>query len=512
MELLRKIYKKEVKPDYDYFFLVGVAFLFTLLRIPSLVEPDWYGDEGIYQVIGKALNSGRMLYSGIWDNKPPLLYVLYAFVDGDLFLIRLLSLIFGVFSIVIFFFISRNLFQKRSSLFAATLSFGFLFGIPLLEGNIANAENFMILPILLALYLLVRLKKSSSILQPALIGILLSVAFLTKIVALFDLTAFIFILLVLRFYDVDLSDIKRQFFSHPKEFVKLIKLEVVILIAFLTPIFLTGLYFLLIGIFQDFFRAAFSQNVGYVGYANLLQINIGGQNILIPQGILLLKLLALFIALLFIVLFRRKLGRAGVAVYIWMLFSLFNTFFSGRPYTHYILVSLPAFCLFFGLLFERAEIRLKVFHVFIFIIVLLLLRNNFWIYTKITPYYANYLEFMNGQRSIATYQSFFDRITPRDYEIARFIELNTTNEDSVFLISDSGQIYFLADKLPPGRYIVAYHISFYKDGILETQKAINETKPKYIIVTKDGELKNSFLSNYELRYLLDSIQIYEREE
>ena len=65
----------------------------------------------------------------------------------------------------------------------------------------------MILPILLALYLLVRLKKSSSILQPALIGILLSVAFLTKIVALFDLTAFIFILLVLRFYDVDLSDI-----------------------------------------------------------------------------------------------------------------------------------------------------------------------------------------------------------------------------------------------------------------------------------------------------------------
>lgn len=511
MELLKKIYKKEVKPDYDYFFLIGVVFLFILLRIPSLVEPDWYGDEGIYQVIGRALNSGRMLYSGIWDNKPPLLYVLYAFVNGDLFLIRLLSLVFGALSIIVFFFVARNLFQKRVSLFSATFAFGFLFGIPLLEGNIANAENFMILPILLALYLLIKLKKSSSVFQPALIGILLSVAFLTKIVALFDFIAFVFILFTLRFYDLSFIDLK-HFLSRPKELIRVIKLETILAVAFLTPIFLTGLYFLLVGSFQDFFRAAFSQNVGYVGYANLLQFKLGTMDVSVPQGILILKVIALFIAIILTILFRKKLGRAGVAIYLWMLFSLFNTFFSGRPYTHYMLVSLPAFCLFFGLLFEKAEVRLKVFHVFIFIIVLLLLRKNFWMYTKITPYYANYVEFMNGQRSITTYQSFFDRITPRDYEIARFIEINTKPEDAIFLVSDSGQIYFLADKLPPGRYIVAYHISFYKDGILETQKAIDEAKPKYIIVTKDGELKNNFLSNYELRYLLNSIQIYEREE
>ena len=28
-----------------------------LLRLPSLFEPDWYGDEGIYQVLGLGIQS-----------------------------------------------------------------------------------------------------------------------------------------------------------------------------------------------------------------------------------------------------------------------------------------------------------------------------------------------------------------------------------------------------------------------------------------------------------------------
>jgi hypothetical protein len=72
--------------------LLCLIIIFFLLRLPSLIEPYWYGDEGIYQVISMALDKGKLLYSQIWDNKPPLLYVTYALFGGDQTAIRFASL------------------------------------------------------------------------------------------------------------------------------------------------------------------------------------------------------------------------------------------------------------------------------------------------------------------------------------------------------------------------------------------------------------------------------------
>src|SRR3989304_5450298 len=58
--------------------LLVVLLLVTLMRVPTLFEPYWYGDEGIYLTIGKAVSVGRELYKDIHDNKPPLLYVMAA--------------------------------------------------------------------------------------------------------------------------------------------------------------------------------------------------------------------------------------------------------------------------------------------------------------------------------------------------------------------------------------------------------------------------------------------------
>ena len=97
--------------SYEAVFLLGVCLLFFLLRFPSLFEPYWYGDEGVYFTIGKALNQGRFLYTEIWDNKPPLLYLFYA-VFNDLFSIRFASLAFGLASVITFFFLAREFFRQ----------------------------------------------------------------------------------------------------------------------------------------------------------------------------------------------------------------------------------------------------------------------------------------------------------------------------------------------------------------------------------------------------------------
>ena len=54
---------------YKYWIILFLMFL--ILRIPSLFEPYWYGDEGIYLVLGQAIRKGVTLYSHIHDNKPP---------------------------------------------------------------------------------------------------------------------------------------------------------------------------------------------------------------------------------------------------------------------------------------------------------------------------------------------------------------------------------------------------------------------------------------------------------
>ncbi|PIV07387.1 hypothetical protein COS53_02565, partial [Candidatus Shapirobacteria bacterium CG03_land_8_20_14_0_80_35_14] len=54
------------------------AILFFLLRLPSLFEPYWYGDEGVYLALGQGIRHGLTLYSQIYDNKPPAIYYLAA--------------------------------------------------------------------------------------------------------------------------------------------------------------------------------------------------------------------------------------------------------------------------------------------------------------------------------------------------------------------------------------------------------------------------------------------------
>jgi len=198
MQVLRKLEKSR-----GYWFLLITSFFFFLLRLPSLFEPYWYGDEGIYQVLGIAMNQHRLLYRDIWDNKPPLLYFVYSIFGSDQFWVRLFSLLVGLLTVIAFYFLVRKLFEKERIVWITTALFTLLFGLPLLEGNIANAENFMLLPIITAGFLVLKSTETKipnakyKLLLTA--GFLLGVAFLFKIVAVFDFGALLVFFCFCRF-------------------------------------------------------------------------------------------------------------------------------------------------------------------------------------------------------------------------------------------------------------------------------------------------------------------------
>lgn len=462
-----------------------------------MFEPYWYGDEGIYQALGLGIDNGRILYRDIFDNKPPLLYILYSLFDSDQFLLRLSSLIFGIFSIVLFFKLAQKLLNNKRGVYFSTFFFAIIFGLPIIEGNIANAENFMLLfNILAGIFILKAVENENTAKKIKLLflsGTILSVSFLFKIVGIFDFAAFFFFLF---------------FYGFSKNFKDIFNLKIILnqlknllplITAFVIPIILVSLYFIFNDSFSYFLKGSFFNNIGYIGYGN---------KFIIPQGLLLFKLFLLSLGLLFVFWKKDVLGKERVFIYLWFFFSLFNAFFSQRPYTHYVLVILPSFCLFLGLLLQKSKFLKLDF--LIFIVSTFFLVTQFSYYIKTAFYYQNFVQFISGQKSVYDYHRFFDRNTPNDYEIAGYINSHLGKSDNLFIWGNNAQVYKLTNKLPPGRYTVAYHITNYEDGHKNTEEGLVEKNPKMIVIMPNVSIYPFSLLGYAQKININGISIYEK--
>jgi len=117
--------------------------LYIILRIPSLFEPHWYVDEGIYAAIANAITHGKKLYIDVFDNRLLGIYYLYALGSSvdRLLIMRLLNFAAGFITLVGIYFLGLKLQLKRYTFFALSIAVFFL-GAPIIEANIANTENF----------------------------------------------------------------------------------------------------------------------------------------------------------------------------------------------------------------------------------------------------------------------------------------------------------------------------------------------------------------------------------
>jgi hypothetical protein len=493
MKFLTKLEKSK-----SFWYLIIISVIFFLLRFPSFIEPYWYGDEGIYEVIGQAIDNGRLLYTQAWDNKPPLLYLVYAFFHDDQNSIRFFSFIVGLLSVLCFFYLSQKIFKKLGSSVIASSLYAILFALPIIEGNIANAENFMLLPIITAGYLIYQnsytpnTPKKRFLIPTA--GLLLGIAFLFKIVALFDFAAFFLYFVIVQIP----KQLHKRVFSRSFVFH-----SIALIVSFFIPILVTALYFFSQNALSDFIQAVFFGNINYVGYKNTF---------IIPQGLLILKVLILSGIVLFLFIRRKKFSHASLFILLWTSFALFNTFFSGRPYNHYLLVLLPSFCLLIGYVFAIQTYRKKLAIGTIIVIILIIITQNFNVYgfKKTMLYYQNTVLFLLNKKDLTAYRSFFDKKVPRDYELASFIKAHTNSSENIFIWGNNPQIYALSHKLPPGKYTVAYHMTQNNTTLNQTQRSLQITKPRYIIILAEAPGFPFPLSTYKIKYMIKDTTIYEK--
>ncbi len=241
-----------------YHQLLFILLLVFILRIPSLFEPHRYADEEIYLTLGQAVRKGLVLYRDIHDNKPPLLY-LTAAVAGNLFWFRGFLLVFQAFAVVCFFKLAELIFRnQRTAIIVSTSLFGLLSTLPTLEGNVANGENFMIVPALLGFFLFYRILVRSDVQAPLgnffCIGFLFAVSFLFKVPIVFDFISLLifwclFVALPFRF---------RVFFR------RFLPALITMIVGFSLPIIISIVYYSFFGAFEPYVRSALLQNIGYV--------------------------------------------------------------------------------------------------------------------------------------------------------------------------------------------------------------------------------------------------------
>jgi len=489
--MLKKLWQWIVKNEG----LVLLLLVVIILRIPSLYEPYWYGDEGIYLVLGQGLRKGLVFYRDIHDNKPPLLYLLAA-LAGNVFYFRLLLMVWFGAATALFFRLMQILLPKnRKAWYVSSLAMIWL--TTMNEGNIANAEVFIVLPVvwgmLLSLKKVKEKAKEKSWQKWLGVGLVFSMGFLLKVPAGFDFLAVIIWLVV---WEMGLKD-KRVWGLG---------------LGFLTPILISMGYYAVVGGLEPYVRSALLQNIGYLASWQTGEHagGIAGQSGLMIRGGMLVGLLIGFYYLA-----KKYKWSSGVKLMVvWFLMALFGTLLSERPYPHYLiqLVVPGAILLSYGLFEKKKALKLMVVGLGL-LTGLACWQVKFWHY-PVLPYYRNFIEYAVRKKSLEDYRAYFDWRVNQTYKLAEYLRRKTRPDDRVFIWGNEPYVYALAERLPIGRYTVTYHVVDF-NGYEETIEAWDKHKPKVVMVMEYEEnefmeMESRLATDYVLIEKIDQALVYRR--
>lgn len=481
----------------QHFIFVLILLLIFLMRLPSLYEPFWYGDEGIFAAVARNLNLGGVLYQTAWDNKPPMIYLTYAAIFHTLgvsmFWLRLVAAISVLATAAAIYEIALKIMGAKRAL-AATFIFGFLTSLRLIEGNLALTEIFMILPVALAF--MIALIRKFDYLSLFFAGFLFAVASLYKQVGAFEAAALGIFL-----------------FLNEKSLLTFVKKGVVLSIGFAIPYAVTVVYFAPKKLVDDYIFAA------YTYYRIYLEES--------PQYAIFINI-AKFLPILATIAYGlfRKFKAKNVELFhlilLWAAFSFLGSYFSGRTYGHYLVQATPAISLLAASLspkfnFERARIVFALAFIVPLLFLTRLLFSDFLSGGPINQikWWRNFVGYASGNKQLTAYNNFFDGNVNTIAALANFIDTNGARGKTIYIWGDFPWLYAIADIWNPSRYVTSFHVFGVPNGREEVVASINAKLPDYIIKPESSigyftELEEIIANRYTLATRVESASVYVR--
>ena len=185
------------------------------------------------------------------------------------------------------------------------------------------------------------------------------------------------------------------------------------------------------------------------------------------------------IAIIGILLAKKFFDRTTLFASLWFVFAIFSMLLSGRPYPHYIIQAVAPLTILVTLLVLGAERYRFLTIPFLLIFFTSLVFYKFYNY-PVLPYYQNFLSFIVGAKTQEQYFTSFDSRVPRNYKLAKFLNMATNPSERIFIWGTEPELYALSRRLPPGRYVASFHI-FDFGAQKETMESLVKNPPKYII-------------------------------
>ncbi len=443
-----------------------LAFAFAL-RYASLFEPRWYGDEGIFAGVATNVREGRTLYAQAWDNKPPLIFFTYAAIQStfgsSVFALHMWATISVLATQATVIAIAAQLVGRRGALVAGVL-FAFAMGTPVIEGNLALTETFMILPTSLGVLAFVLAERGAEERRVAgylASGAMFGIAAGFKQVAVFDLAAVAVMVLAMH--------------EHPRG--RLLALAG----GFVAPQILWSALFVADGAFSQYWYAIAGSLRVYSEWA--------------PSETPFLRLagyLPPLMALAWLVR-RRQLGQEvtlGALPVVWLGFTFSGATSSTFPFPHYLQQAAPACALVVAsnpLRWERdglSRTLLAVAGVLVAAIVVGRFGPEFRVRKQVNPvrYYRTFVNHQWGTMSDLDYEYRFDGKVLAVNDIVSYTRQDGAG-DSMFAWGELPWVYAAGGYSNPSRYYSSFLAELIPDAKPDIMRDLEARPPVYIVVS-----------------------------
>jgi len=450
--------------------LAAVCALPILLYLPFLNEP-FERDEGVYATIAQLILRGDLPYRDGFEHKPPLVFGWYALsflaFGQHVWAPRLVAAVLESVTALLVYVQGRLLFSRREALLAA-LAFGLSIGVAKFHTN-ANAEYFMLLPLVAGLVTFTLGHQTGRLPWFLLSGVLNGIAIMTKEVGVFNLAFLVLWTVYLAWRSGELG-------RHHVAAVALLlggcSLAVALTIA---PI-------VVLGAFADFSDAVLF-SLQYVGHRSAAEHVIG----LAVLGVFPFIVAGPWIALSlfgFVYLMRRGGDRWHWLLAGWLLAGVMSMIFVGRLYAHYYAHLLPALSLMVPLGVRFLRNRWQVAPVRAGALMLLvgaLAAGTIALNGQV------YLHDSADERHLS---KFPDDSSIESPALARYIADNTSPEDPIYNLGFQSELYFYARRRPATRYL--FDLPFVAD-YSRVEKALEDLKeepPAFFIDSARYEIRS----------------------
>jgi 4-amino-4-deoxy-L-arabinose transferase-like glycosyltransferase len=462
-----------------------IVALAAALRAPSLYEPRWYRDEGIFAAVAQNLRDGQTLYSDAWDNKPPLIFYTYAAIQSlfgtGVFPLHAVASVAVLATLVIVIALALNVYGRGPSLTAGVV-FAAAMCTPVIEGPLALTETFMILPVSLAMLVFVAsADRDDSVQVSAFVasGVLLGIAAAYKQVAAFDALALIVMLWLTH--------------GHP------LRASALVVAGAAIPHLAFVAYFAATGALSEYWYAVAGSLPLY--------------NDLGPESGPLLRIIAYCPALL-IVAWLVRLRTSGETIDarylppVWLAFSVIGATSSTLEFPHYLQQAAPAFALTIaGLPALAQERRDALLPACAGVLAALVCTAQFGEpiveRRQLQPvaYYENYISYESGDRDQQQYERFFDGSVESVRDISRAIHEDGAGT-TLYTWSELPWVYAEGGFQNPSRYYTSFLGELIPGAKEEILADLQRDPPAYIVLTSTtyapfGELEDWMKGRYQ---------------